>query len=76
MFNRLYALELSGKTRSMIVPTLIAAIPVIPGGMVMIPRFLKQLYGDLKSQWTGIRLYSRDKETRRIHNIYGVKRLD
>ena len=76
MFNRLYAFELSGKTRSMIVPTLIAAIPVIPGGMILIPRFLKQLYGDIKSQWTGIILYDRTKETNRIQSIYGIERLD
>lgn len=76
MLTKLSAFELSGKTRSMIVPTLIAAIPVIPGGMILIPRFLKQLYADIKSQWTGIMLYSRDKETRRILSIYGVKRVD
>ena len=76
MLTKLSAFELSGKTRSMVLPTLIAAIPVIPGGMVMIPRFLKQLYGDFKSQWTGIMLYDRNKETQRIHSIYGVKRLD
>lgn len=76
MLTKLSAFELSGKTRSMILPTLIAAIPVIPGGVVMIPRFLKQLYGDIKSQWTGIILYDRTKETNRIQSIYGIERLD
>ena len=76
MFTKLSAFELAPKTRKMVVPTLVAALPFIPGGIVMVPRFLKVLYTDIKSQWTGIRLYSRDKETRRIHNIYGVKRID
>ena len=75
MLTKLSAFELSGKTRSMVLPTLIAAIPVIPGGMVMIPRFLKQLYGDIKSQWTGIRLYNHSKETQRIQQMYGIRRL-
>lgn len=76
MLNRLYAFELSGKTRQMIIPTLIAAIPIIPGGVIMIPRFLKQLCNDLKSQWTGIRLYNQKKETQRINDMYGIVRLD
>ena len=75
MLNKLSTFELSQKTRSMIVPTLITAIPVIPGGMILIPRFLKQLYGDLKSQWTGIRLYNHSKETQRIQQMYGIRRL-
>lgn len=76
MLTKLSVFELSGKTRSMIVPTLVAAIPVIPGGIIMIPRFFKQLYSDIKSQWTGIKLYDRNKETQRIHNIYGIERMN
>lgn len=74
MMNILYSFELSGKTKSMVIPTLIAAIPIIPGGVVMIPRFLKQLYNDIMSQWTGMRLYDRKKETNRIQQIYGIER--
>lgn len=73
--NMLYAFELSGKTKSMVIPTLIAALPVIPGGMIMIPRFLRQLSNDLKSQWTGMRLYNRNKETNRIQQMYGIERM-
>ena len=76
MFNKLYAFELSGRTRKMILPTLIAAIPIIPGGMVMIPKFIRMLVGDIKSQWTGIRLYSRAKETQRIQQMYNIRRVD
>ena len=68
--------ELSPKTKSMIVPTLIAMVPIIPGGIIMIPRFIKQLYDDVKGQWTGIRLYDRCKESKRIYCMYGIMRVD